>query len=90
MGDSGGQRQQTRGGVGLSWQPRDEQLARLGSSRLMWELQGEQMRGRWSREAVAATEVRTRVAPAALGEAVRFWAQFEEGSLGFTMVWGPE
>lgn len=47
------------------------------------------MRGRWSQEAIAATEVSTRVAPVGLGEAVRFWAPFEEESLEFTMVWGP-
>lgn len=69
-----------QGGVGLSWKLRDEQLARLRSSWLTWGLLGEQMRaggvGRLLQP--LRPEMPTRVAPAGLGEAVRFWAQFEE------------
>lgn len=69
-------------------------LTSLRFSKLMWasvRRTGVGVGPGWSREAVTAVGAQDggldRVAPAEVREVVRFWAQFEEESPGFTMVW---
>lgn len=71
-----------------------EWLDLIQVSKLMWapvRRTGEGAGPGWSWEAVTAVGAQggglDREAPAEVGEVVRFWAQFEEESPGFTMVW---
>lgn len=78
----------------MGWSRLVSGLTSLRFSKLTWasvRRTGEGVGPGWSWEAVTAVGAHDggldRVAPAEVGEVVRFWAQFEEESPGFTTVW---